>query len=77
MFCAVSTWLPANKAVIFDYLSYPGLRRIPCYTLLHRNEVLCFNRGLGVAKYRSSAVKNNNIGIGPKTLIDRGLPKMQ
>jgi len=55
-----------NKAVIFDYLSDPGLRRIPCYTLLRRTEVLSFNCGLTVAKYRSSAMKHNNIGIGPK-----------
>jgi len=36
--------------------------------LLHRTEVLSFNCGLSVAKYRHqlSAMKNNNIGIGPK-----------
>jgi len=36
--------------------------------LLHRTEVLFFNCDLSVAKYRHrlSAMKNNNIGIGPK-----------
>jgi len=47
----VSRWLPANKAVVFDYLSDPGLCRIPCYALLHRTEVLSFNCCLSVAKY--------------------------
>ena len=67
-FCVVSRWLPANKSVIFDYLSDPGLHRIPCYALLHRTEVLSFNCGLSVAKYQHqlSAVKNNSISIGPK-----------
>ena len=67
-YCVISRWLPANKAVIFYYLSDPGLRRIPCYILLHCSEVLSFNCGLSVAKYRNrwSAMKNNNIGIGPK-----------
>jgi len=51
-FCAVGRWLPANKAVIFDYFSDPGWRRIPCYTLLHCTEALSFNCGLSVAKYR-------------------------
>ena len=32
-FCVVSRWLPANKAVIFDYVSDPGLRRF---------HVICF-----------------------------------
>jgi len=51
--------------VVFDYLSDPSLRKIPCYTLLHRTEVLSFNCGLSVAKYqhRLSAMKNSNIGI--------------
>jgi len=37
--------------MIFDNLSDPGLRRNPCYMLLHRTEVLSFNCGLSVAKY--------------------------
>jgi len=38
-----------NKAMSFYYLSDPGLRlrRILCYTLLHRT----FNCGLSIAKY--------------------------
>jgi len=34
----------------------------------YRTEVLSFNCGFGVAKYqhRSSAMKNKNMGIGPK-----------
>jgi len=40
-----------NKAVVFDYLSDPGLRRIPCHTLLHCTKLLSFNYGLSVAKY--------------------------
>jgi len=61
--------LPANKAVVFDYLSDPGLHRIPFYTVLHRTEVLSLNCDLSVAKYRHqlSTWKNKkNIGIGPK-----------
>jgi len=66
--CAVSRWLPANKAVIFDYLRDPALHRILCYILLHRTEVLSFNCDFSVPKYRHrlSAMKNKNIGIGPK-----------
>ena len=54
--------------VVFDYLSDPGLHRIPCYTLLHRTEILSFNCGLSVAKYRHrlAAMKIKNIRIGPK-----------
>jgi len=46
--------------MVIDYLSDSGLRRIPCYTLLHCTEVLSFNCGLSVAKYlhRSSAMQN-------------------
>jgi len=64
--------------MVFDYLSDPGLGRIPCYTLLHRSEALYFNCGLSVAKYRHRllAMKNNNIGIGPKKPIDRALLKI-
>jgi len=45
---------------------------------LHRTEVLSSNCGFSVAKYRHRllAVKNKNIGIGPKTLIDRVPPKI-
>jgi len=28
--------------MIFYFLSDPGLRKIPCYTLLHHIEVFCF-----------------------------------
>jgi len=51
------------------YLSDPGVCRIPCYTLLHRTEVMFFYCGLKVAKYhhRLTTIKNSNIGIGPKT----------
>ena len=61
----------ANKAVVFDYLSEPGLRRIICHTFLHRTEVLCFNCGLSVAKYQHwlLAMKNNNIGISLKKAL--------
>jgi len=54
--------------VVIDYLSDPGLRRIPCYTLLYHTEVLSFNCGWSVAKcpHWLLAMKNNNIGIGPK-----------
>jgi len=54
--------------VLFEYLSDPVLRRIRCYTLFHRTEVLSFNCGWSVAKYlhRLSAMKNKNIGIGTK-----------
>jgi len=54
--------------MVIDYLSDPGFRRIPSYTLLHRTEVLSFNCGLSVAKYhhRLSAMKNKTIDIGPK-----------
>ena len=52
------------------YFNDPVLRRIPYYALTHRTvtEVLSFNCGLSVAKYRDqlSAIKNNNIRIGPK-----------
>jgi len=40
------------SAVVIDNLSDPGLRRKLCYMLLHRTEVLAFNCGLSVAKYR-------------------------
>jgi len=38
------------------------------FMLLHRTEVLSFICGLSVEKYhhRLSAMKNKNIGIGPK-----------
>jgi len=76
----IKRWLPANKAVVFNYFSDPGLRRIPCYTLFHRTEVLSFNCGLSVAKYRHrlSAMKYKNIDIGPaqKSVINRALPKI-
>jgi len=54
--------------MVTDYLSDPGLCRIPCYAPFHCTEVLSFNCGLSVAKYRHwlSAMKNENIGIGPK-----------
>jgi len=63
--------------VVIDYLSDPGLCRIPCHTLLYRTEVLSFNCGLSVAKspHQLLAMKNNNIGIGPKSLIDQALLK--
>ena len=49
------------------YLSDLGLHKIPCRTLLHCTEVLSFNYGLSVAKYRHRlSVMKNNIGIGPK-----------
>jgi len=42
--CTVSRWLLANKKVVdFDYLSDPGLHRIPCYMLLDHTEVQSFN----------------------------------
>jgi len=69
-FCVVSRWLPVNKSgqpsrtVVTDYLSDLGLHRIPCYALLHRTEVLSINCGMSFGKYRLSAMKNKNIGIG-------------
>jgi len=62
----INRWLPANKAVVFTYLSDPGLRRIALYTLHHSPEVLSFNCGLSVAKYRHRllAMKNKISGIG-------------
>jgi len=61
-------WLPANKAVVFYYLTKPWLCRIPCYMLLYCTEVLSFNSGLSVEKYQHQllALKNNNINISPK-----------
>jgi len=54
--------------MVIDNLRDPSWRRIPCYALLHRTEVLSFNCGLSVAnyQYRLSAMKNKNIGIGLK-----------
>jgi len=61
------------SAVVTDYLSDPGLRGIPCYTLLHRTEVLAFNCGLGVAKYRHwlSAMKKKSLASAQKALCCR------
>jgi len=54
--------------VVNDYLSDPGLRRIPCYMLLHR---IVFQLWFRVAKYshRLSTMKDKNIGIGTKKVL--------
>jgi len=55
----VATLLRTNqgdlRAVMIDYLSDPGLRRIPCYMVLHRTEVLFFC-GLSVAKHQQCSL---------------------
>ena len=58
-FCVVSRWLPANKSVVFDYLSDPGLRRIPCYTLLHRTEVLSLSIELYLKSNQSNFISRS------------------
>jgi len=43
--------------MVIDYLSDPGLCRILYYAILHRTEVLSFNCGLSVTKYRQWKTK--------------------
>jgi len=59
--------MAACEQIRAAYPSDPDLRRIPCYTLLHHTEVLSFNCGLCVAKYRQQllAMKNKTIDIDP------------
>jgi len=65
----------SQRVVVIDYLSDPGLHRIPCYTLLHHTEVLSFICGLSVAKYQHllSAMKNQTVVAAQKSLIDRAV----
>jgi len=60
--------------MVFDY-SDPGLRRIPCYTLLHPTEVLseCCKISASVI----CSVKYKHLYRPIKSLIDQALPKIQ
>jgi len=64
---------------MIDYLSDLGFCRIPCFTLLHRTEVLSLNCGLSVAKYHHqlSAMKNKTIYTGAKKHFDQDLHKIK
>jgi len=70
-FFAVCRWLPANKSGSLRPWWLTILVAKVCAQLhdiqfLHRTEWLSFSCGLSVVKYRLSAMKNKNTGIGPK-----------